>query len=99
MITNCQILTEGFDEPSISCILMARPTASRVLYTQCLGRGLRLAPGKEDCLIIDFTDRDNKLGGKSVMPKARALTFERMQELAILAAKKAEQVNCFPTTW
>ena len=54
VICNCGVLTEGFDEPSIDCIIMARPTQSRVLYTQMLGRGTRTYPGKADCLILDL---------------------------------------------
>src|SRR6266487_2914285 len=42
--------------PQISCILMARPTRSRALYMQCVGRGTRKAPGKHDCIILDITD-------------------------------------------
>ena len=53
VVCNCGVLTEGFDEPSIDCIIMARPTQSRVLYTQMLGRGTRTYPGKADCLILD----------------------------------------------
>lgn len=53
-LANCAILTEGFDEPTIDCIVMARPTQSKSLFIQCVGRGLRLATGKEDCRIIDM---------------------------------------------
>jgi superfamily II DNA or RNA helicase len=53
-LVNCAIFTEGFDEPSVACVAMARPTQSRGLYTQCVGRGTRLAPGKVDCLVLDF---------------------------------------------
>lgn len=53
-ITNVGVLTEGFDAPATSCIAMARPTKSRSLYTQCVGRGTRLSPGKEYCLLLDF---------------------------------------------
>lgn len=60
VVTNCAVLTEGFDDPGISCVLMARPTCSRSLYTQCVGRGLRLAPGKIDCLILDFVDNSKR---------------------------------------
>lgn len=56
VISNCMILTEGFDEPSVSCILHARPTKSGLLYQQMTGRGLRPSPGKDDCLILDFAD-------------------------------------------
>ncbi len=60
VVTNCAVLTEGFDDPGVSCLLMARPTASRPLYTQCVGRGLRQAPGKSDCLILDITDNSER---------------------------------------
>lgn len=53
-LTNVGICTEGYDDPSIACIAMARPTKSRAFYAQCVGRGLRIASGKRDCLILDF---------------------------------------------
>jgi hypothetical protein len=56
VLTNVAVLTEGFDDPGVSCVAMARPTRSEGLYTQCVGRGTRLAPGKNDCLILDFVD-------------------------------------------
>jgi len=46
---NCK----GFDAPETSCLILARPTKSLMLHYQMLGRGLRIAPGKEDCLILD----------------------------------------------
>lgn len=54
MLVNVALLTEGYDCPPVSCIAMARPTKSRALYTQCVGRGTRLHPGKADCLVLDF---------------------------------------------
>ncbi|WP_437743216.1 DEAD/DEAH box helicase [Sorangium sp. So ce1504] len=56
VLTNVAVLTEGFDDPGVSCIAMARPTRSDGLYAQCVGRGTRLHPGKKDCLILDFVD-------------------------------------------
>lgn len=53
VMCNCGVLTEGFDEPSVSCIFMARVTKSRALYAQCVGRGTRRHPGKQDCLVLD----------------------------------------------
>lgn len=53
-LTNCALFTEGWDCPSVSCVAMARPTKSRALYTQCIGRGTRLHPGKRDLLALDF---------------------------------------------
>ncbi|MBI5478857.1 MAG: DEAD/DEAH box helicase [Deltaproteobacteria bacterium] len=65
VLTNCNLLTEGFDEPTVDCILMARPTKSLLLYAQMVGRGTRLAPGKQDLLVIDVVDnaRQHSLAG------------------------------------
>lgn len=62
-LCNCQLLTEGFDEPSIDGIILARPTRSRALFTQMIGRGLRLSPGKTNCKIIDIVDNHKNLSG------------------------------------
>jgi len=53
VVANCAVLTEGFDEPSVDCIIVARPTQSALLYQQMLGRGTRTYPGKTDCLVLD----------------------------------------------
>lgn len=53
VVANCGVLTEGWDCPEVSCLVLARPTKSSVLYRQMVGRVLRPAPGKADCLIID----------------------------------------------
>jgi ATP-dependent helicase IRC3 len=53
-VVNCMVLTEGFDEPSVDCVILARPTQSKPLMIQMVGRGLRLYPGKSDCLVIDM---------------------------------------------
>jgi len=59
ILTNCNIATEGFDAPQIGCVLLMRPTKSWSLFVQMVGRGLRTAPGKEDCIIIDVVDTTN----------------------------------------
>jgi ATP-dependent helicase IRC3 len=62
VLTNVDIATEGFDYPALDCVLLLRPTQSWALYTQMVGRGTRLSPGKTDCIIIDVvgnTDRHN----------------------------------------
>lgn len=61
ILTNCQVLTEGFDAPETSCIIVARPTKSPALYQQMVGRGLRLFPNKRECIILDFGDRAHTL--------------------------------------
>lgn len=60
VVTNCNVLTEGFDEPRIDCVLMGRPTRSRLLYAQMVGRGTRLHPEKSDLLVIDVADNSRK---------------------------------------
>lgn len=54
VICNCSVLTEGYDESSIQCVAFARPTQSKPLYIQCVGRGLRIFPGKSECLVLDL---------------------------------------------
>ena len=56
VLCNCALLTEGFDSPSVSCIVLARPTKSASLYTQMVGRGTRIKEGKENCAVIDVCD-------------------------------------------
>lgn len=56
VITNCAVFTEGVDLPLTSCVLMAKPTKSPTLYEQCVGRGLRIYPGKSDCILLDVVD-------------------------------------------
>lgn len=55
-------LATGFDVPDVDCILWLRPTISPVLYVQGAGRGLRPAPGKTDCLWVDFSDTTERMG-------------------------------------
>ena len=51
----------GFDAPHVDLIAVLRPTESVSLYQQIVGRGLRLSPGKEDCLILDYTGQGHDL--------------------------------------
>lgn len=59
VMANCMVLTEGYDDPEVSCIIIARPTKSKGLYIQMVGRGLRpdlasdVPIGEQDCLILD----------------------------------------------
>ncbi len=54
VVANCAVLTEGFDEPSVDCVIVARPTRSKALYCQMIGRGTRSFPGKSDLLVLDL---------------------------------------------
>jgi superfamily II DNA or RNA helicase len=53
ILSNAMLLTEGYDEPSIDCVIVMRPTRSRALYSQMIGRGTRIHPGKRDLLVLD----------------------------------------------
>jgi len=55
-ICNVNVLTEGFDAPHIDCIALLRPTLSAGLFSQMVGRGLRIHPSKNDCLVLDFAN-------------------------------------------
>lgn len=88
-LCNCALFTEGFDEPDISCVALARPTQSRALYTQMLGRGTRLAPGKRDCLVLDFVGNSGKhkligpadaLAGRELTDDERKLVQKKLEE-------------------
>lgn len=60
VLSSCMVLTEGFDMPEISCVVMGRPTNHAGLYIQMAGRGLRPFPGKRDCLLMDVSGVTSK---------------------------------------
>lgn len=62
VVFNVGVLTTGFDHPSLSCIILARPTRSLALYYQMIGRGVRLAEGKTYCEAIDLTSTVKNMG-------------------------------------
>ena len=61
-ITNANVLTTGFDAPNVDLVGMMRPTLSSSLYVQMIGRGTRLAPGKENCLVLDWAGNVRRHG-------------------------------------
>jgi DNA repair protein RadD len=60
-LVNVAVLTTGFDAPHVDLIAILRPTESVSLYQQIVGRGLRLSPGKTDCLILDYAGNPHDL--------------------------------------
>lgn len=84
VLCNCQLLTEGFDEPSIEALILSRPTKSRVLYCQMVGRGVRPFKGKKSCLVLDMGDEIhnictfNVLGG---IPRESDFEFKKGEKL------------------
>ena len=62
VLSNCSLISEGFDLPEIGVVQMARPTASRALYKQQVGRAMRPAEGKADCLLLDNAGNFSRFG-------------------------------------
>lgn len=61
VLINCAVLVEGYDDPGLQCVIIARPTRSSVFFTQAIGRGTRLFAGKTHCLVIDVVDASSRL--------------------------------------
>lgn len=73
-LVNVGVLTTGVDIPCIDTVIMLRPTKSAALYIQCMGRGLRLFEGKDDCLILDYAGNVERFGtdlGKPIVKDVR----------------------------
>jgi len=81
-LCNVGIATEGYDDPSISCVAIARPTKSRALYTQMCGRGLRIFNGKPDCLLIDYVGNSGRHKLASALDVLGGRYTEEEEELA-----------------
>lgn len=62
VLINCGILTKGYNEPSIECVIMNRATQSIALWLQCCGRGSRTYPGKKNFILLDFGGNHERLG-------------------------------------
>jgi superfamily II DNA or RNA helicase len=98
VIANCAVLTEGFDEPSVDCIIVARPTKSPTLYTQMIGRGTRLYPGKEACLILDLvgvTTRHDLMSLASLTGLPLEYLIKGQSVLDAMDAQAAEQQRVY----
>ena len=80
----CDLLNEGWDSPHTTVLFMARPTMSKTIYMQQLGRGTRRCPGKDDLLVIDFVDNANMFN----MPYSlhRVLDISKYQPMAYVLA-------------
>lgn len=93
VLFNCQLLTEGFDEPSINGIILARPTSSKSLFLQMIGRGLRIFPGKSNCKIIDIVDNNKSLTGfNQIITESRLKPIDQFKSIdeIIFHIKKEE---------
>ncbi len=79
VLCNCNLLTEGFDEPSIEVVILARPTKSKGLYQQMVGRGLRLFPNKTSCIVIDFSDKSHSICTAAVLQESATAEHEQIK--------------------
>ena len=86
VLCNSMLYTEGWDCPSVDCVVVLRPTKSRSLYAQMVGRGTRLAPGKDHLLLLDFlwmTERHDLARPASLLgkePKVAEIMEEKMRD-------------------
>jgi DNA repair protein RadD len=81
-LVNVSVLTTGFDAPHVDLIAILRPTESVSLYQQIVGRGLRLAPGKTDCLILDYAGNPHDLYSPEVGTRKGKVTTCRFRSLS-----------------
>lgn len=92
----CDLLNEGWDCPEIEVLFMARPTMSRVLYTQQLGRGMRLFPGKESLMVFDFVDNASQYNMPQSLHRLFKLKEYRPGQLAVApGAQKAAEAALY----
>jgi len=90
-LVNVNVLSEGFDAPHIDCVAMLRPTKSPGLYYQQVGRGLRLAPGKTDCLVLDFAGNTLEHGPVDAIRVSAPRKPGQLGEVHTGAAKECPQ--------
>lgn len=85
VLCNSMLLTEGWDCPSVDCVVVLRPTKVRSLYSQMVGRGTRLSPGKKDLLLLDFlwmTDKHELCRPADLVCEDRAVARKMTDNLA-----------------
>ena len=85
VLCNSMLLTEGWDCPSVDCVVVLRPTKVRSLYSQMVGRGTRLSPGKSDLLLLDFlwmTDKHELCRPADLVCEDRAVARQMTENLA-----------------
>lgn len=88
VLCNSMLLTEGWDCPSVDCVIVLRPTKVRSLYQQMVGRGLRLHPGKENLLLLDFlwmTARHDLCHPSALVSKDRGIAEKMDRQLEAIA--------------
>lgn len=91
------VLSTGFDEPNVECIILARPTLSTILHIQQVGRGLRPYPGKKDCIVIDQALNVQRHGFvEDFEPKEDLSKIEKTDDYKKKRDKKAKKLIICP---
>ena len=92
----CDLFNEGWDCPEIEVLFMARPTMSKVLYTQQLGRGMRLYKGKESLMVFDFVDNASQYNTPQSLHRLFKLKEYKPGQLAVApGAQKAAEAELY----
>lgn len=101
VLCNSMLLTEGWDCPAVDCVVVLRPTKLRSLYTQMVGRGMRLHPGKTELLLLDFlwmTERHDLCRPSALLSRDKdiALAIDKAMENSFEGVDlvHAEQTAC-----
>ncbi len=92
-LTNANVLTTGFDAPGTDLIALLRPTKSVGLYVQMVGRGTRLAPGKEDCIVLDFAGNTARHGPVDTVDGRRKEKGEEPGEAPVKTCPDCQTIN------
>jgi len=99
LVSSVGVLSEGFDEPSVSCVMLLRATQSKALYVQQVGRGLRQSDGKADCVVIDQSGNTARHGpvSRSMLKKGEIGSWRvhRVSE-SPSEAGAAQRLHCTP---
>jgi superfamily II DNA or RNA helicase len=92
VLCNAMLLTEGWDCPSVDCVVVLRPTKVRSLYTQMIGRGTRLYPGKKDLLILDFLWLCQK---HNLCKPSHLVTDQEEDQRTVSKRSESEEIDLF----
>jgi type I site-specific restriction endonuclease len=96
VLVNCSLFTEGFDVPEIALVAIARPVLSRSFYAQMVGRGTRIAPGKQDLLVLDFIPANCRhllVQAVDIFGRDKEEVVQRARMIAAAASEEGEAIN------
>lgn len=101
VVSNAMILTEGYDDPGVECVVVARPTKSHGLYVQMVGRGTRPYPGKSNLLVLDVVGATRthslqtvvSLLGRGTTTESESRSERLVSESGLMAAAQAFDVD------